>query len=155
MSNAVVAGLLLIAGSYGLLRVLASPIVARSLWLGLCVTAVASAVCFHFATEYQWQAIFSSATALRSALVCFLIAANGLTMPFLYGADKWLAKRKWQRIPEVTLHIPAFFGAAPGALLAQKLFRHKTRKTAFRRIFYLSLLSSAILYAFLVYLFAQ
>lgn len=53
-----------------------------------------------------------------------------------YGYDKFAAKREWGRIPEVTLHALALIGGAIGALLGQRLFRHKTVKIEFQRVFW-------------------
>jgi len=49
----------------------------------------------------------------------------------VYGFDKRRADNGGRRVPERTLHILAFFGGWPGALIAQRQFRHKTRKTSF------------------------
>ena len=45
--------------------------------------------------------------------------------------DKFLAKADMWRIPETVLLGAAFVGGAFGALLAMKIFRHKTRKRIF------------------------
>lgn len=58
----------------------------------------------------------------------------------VYGVDKSAALRQMYRVPENTLHLLALLGGWPGATLAQRLFRHKTRKTAFLVMFYLCLL---------------
>ncbi len=57
----------------------------------------------------------------------------------VYGVDKSAALRQMYRVPENTLHLLALLGGWPGASLAQRLFRHKTRKTAFLVMFYLCL----------------
>lgn len=50
----------------------------------------------------------------------------------LYGYDKWQARRAGARIRETTLHLLALAGGWPGAWLGQIVWRHKTRKWAFR-----------------------
>ena len=54
-----------------------------------------------------------------------------------YGIDKEQARRAGRRIPEKQLHVLAILGGWPGALLGQRVFRHKTRKTRFQLMFWL------------------
>ena len=54
----------------------------------------------------------------------------------LYGRDKAAARRGRWRVSEATLHVVALLGGWPGALLAQGVFRHKTRKRPFRIVFW-------------------
>lgn len=69
----------------------------------------------------------------------------------LYGVDKYAAIKGGQRIPENRLHLCSLLGGWPGALLAQSLFRHKTRKQSFQVQFWLvSLLNGGLLVALLV-----
>ncbi|MDW7745879.1 DUF1294 domain-containing protein [Halomonas sp.] len=49
----------------------------------------------------------------------------------LYGVDKAAARRGARRIRESTLQLVALAGGWPGALLARRWFRHKTRKQPF------------------------
>ena len=64
-----------------------------------------------------------------------------------YGIDKSAAKQKKWRVKESTLHFMSFLGGWPGALLGQKMFRHKTNKRSFRFMFWLTLiLNLALLY---------
>ena len=69
----------------------------------------------------------------------------------VYGFDKRRAKLEGDRVPEKTLHILSLLGGWPGAIIGQKLFRHKTIKTRFRLVFWLTvvgnLVISVILYA--------
>lgn len=63
-----------------------------------------------------------------------VIVTNFITS-MLYGFDKWLAIRGYFRIREVTLHVFSVFGW-PGALIAQRLFRHKIKKLSFQLVFW-------------------
>jgi len=50
----------------------------------------------------------------------------------IYAYDKTMAhKNKW-RISEKKLHLLAFLGGWPGALITQRVIRHKTRKHLFK-----------------------
>jgi uncharacterized membrane protein YsdA (DUF1294 family) len=54
----------------------------------------------------------------------------------LYWNDKRKARTDAWRTPENVLHAVALAGGWPGALLAQQLFRHKTRKVSFQVVFW-------------------
>ncbi|MDA3947176.1 MAG: DUF1294 domain-containing protein [Helicobacteraceae bacterium] len=58
----------------------------------------------------------------------------------MYALDKFFAKRSWLRIPESLLHLLAFAGATPAAILAQQLFWHKTTKRSFQITFWMIVL---------------
>ena len=53
-----------------------------------------------------------------------------------YGLDKYKAQKGLWRIPEKTLHILELCCGWPGALLAQRLLRHKSYKKSFRIVFW-------------------
>ncbi|WP_028620089.1 DUF1294 domain-containing protein [Pseudomonas sp. Ant30-3] len=55
---------------------------------------------------------------------------------FLYWGDKRKARTDRWRTPENVLHAVEFAGGWPGALLAQQVFRHKTRKVSFQILFW-------------------
>ena len=59
---------------------------------------------------------------------------TSLILFLLYGFDKRAARLSRRRIPEARLHFLAVIGGIPGALLAQQVFRHKTRKTSFQLV---------------------
>src|SRR5436190_14697220 len=65
-----------------------------------------------------------------------LVGVNLATL-VLYGYDKAVAGGTWLRVPENVLHLLAFLGGSPAALLGRALFRHKTVKPSFRRMFWL------------------
>ena len=48
-----------------------------------------------------------------------------------YSRDKTAAQNNRRRTPELTLHLMSLIGGWPGALIAQVLLRHKTRKASF------------------------
>lgn len=68
--------------------------------------------------------------AFLPALIALAVCVNLLTM-LLFWMDKRRAIAGERRIPEADLLRLAFFGGSPGALLARRLFRHKTRKQPF------------------------
>lgn len=55
---------------------------------------------------------------------------------FAYWRDKRSAERDGWRTPEQSLHLLELLGGWPGALLAQQLLRHKTRKLSFQLVFW-------------------
>lgn len=71
-------------------------------------------------------AAYLSVVAVMS-LVCFIA----------YGLDRRQAVNGGRRVSERTLHLLAFLGGWPGALLAQRQFRHKTQKVTFRLVFWM------------------
>ena len=56
----------------------------------------------------------------------------------LYGHDKSAAVRNAWRVQENTLHLSALIGGWPGALAAQRLFRHKSSKASFQSVFWIT-----------------
>ena len=61
----------------------------------------------------------------------YLIAVNLLTF-VTYGIDKWKARKNHWRVREATLLLLAVLGGSIGALLAMKVFQHKTLHKKFR-----------------------
>lgn len=64
-----------------------------------------------------------------------------------YGIDKRAARDGGRRISEATLLMMGLLGGWPGALLARRRFRHKTRKQPFRTLFWLSVVANVALVA--------
>ncbi|WP_245574994.1 DUF1294 domain-containing protein [Chitinilyticum litopenaei] len=81
--------------------------------------------------------ILRSSHALPLALACLAFSAIAFAA---YGLDKARAQSGSWRITEATLHGWALLGGWPGAWLAQRVFRHKTRKAGFRGVFLATLL---------------
>jgi len=61
-----------------------------------------------------------------------------------YGFDKAAARRGGQRVSEQTLLTLGLLFGWPGALVAQQLFRHKTRKRSFRRMFWTTVIVNVV-----------
>ena len=103
-------------------RDLSKPLPAGLSWVALVVFAAALAGAYFVFTLAWWvPALYGAAS-----LVAFAA----------YGIDKAAARRQATRISEQTLLILGLIGGWPGALVAQQVFRHKTRKRTFRRAFW-------------------
>jgi uncharacterized membrane protein YsdA (DUF1294 family) len=68
-----------------------------------------------------------------AGVVCYLLAMN-LWAFAAFWADKRAARLGEWRTPERTLLMLALIGGTSGAIAAQQLLRHKTRKEPFRSI---------------------
>jgi uncharacterized membrane protein YsdA (DUF1294 family)/cold shock CspA family protein len=73
--------------------------------------------------------IFAASYLLTSALTLIV-----------YALDKSAAQKNQWRTPENTLHTLALVGGWPGALIAQKWFRHKSSKTSFQFVFWITVI---------------
>jgi len=71
-------------------------------------------------------------------LAAWYFVASLVTL-VIYGIDKRAAQRGSRRVPEGMLHAIALLGGWPGALVAQPLFHHKTLKTSFQLVFWLTI----------------
>ena len=77
----------------------------------------------------------------RGYLPGSILAAYGgvsLVLFLMYWIDKRSARRGGQRTAENTLHLFELCCGWPGALLAQQVFRHKTRKGSYQFVFWLA-----------------
>ena len=64
---------------------------------------------------------------------------------FMYWIDKAAAKHNRSRTPESTLYLIGLIGGWPGALLAQRLLRHKSIKRSFQTIFWVTVFMNCCL----------
>jgi len=69
----------------------------------------------------------------------------------MYRADKIAAERGAWRTPEANLHAIALLGGWPGALVARRVFRHKTTKQPFRTIFWGTVIANCVALAWLLF----
>lgn len=104
--------------------------------IGSILVAAAIGAVLLFETGWAWW-------------VCWLIAVNAIVLA-LYGWDKRRAVVSGFRIPEATLHTLAATGGSPGALVGQRLFRHKTAKREFQIIFWATVAAQTAVVAWLL-----
>ena len=64
-------------------------------------------------------------------LTIYLVTIN-VAMFFVYGLDKWKARRSKWRITEAALLLLAVLGGSIGAWLGMKVWHHKTLHKKFR-----------------------
>ena len=81
----------------------------------------------------------------------YLAVVNLVTF-FLYGIDKWKAKRDKWRIEEATLLWWAVAGGSVGALLGMKAWHHKTQHAKFKYGVPVILIVQAVIAGVIIYL---
>ena len=113
------------------------------------------------AGRFRYAGVASGVWLAMFVLLVFFAALGGLfyqgylpyAIPAAYGGaslvsflsywiDKRAAKRGDQRIAENTLHLFELCCGWPGALVAQRVFRHKTRKGSYQFVFWLAVLAN-------------
>jgi uncharacterized membrane protein YsdA (DUF1294 family) len=92
-----------------------------------------------------------SAKYVEARWYALAFAAVNVSTFALYGLDKLLAAADSRRVPERTLHLAAFLFGSPGALVAMRVFRHKTKKTSFQLVLALLVLVQMIVINYLIY----
>ena len=85
-------------------------------------------------------------------LLVSLSVINVLTL-FIYGIDKWKARRNKWRISEAALLWLTVAGGSIGALLGMKVWHHKTMHKKFKYGLPAILLLQVALAGFILYLF--
>lgn len=88
--------------------------------------------------------VVSGATPLPVIFIYFI--ANCITF-IVYEFDKSAAMNKRWRTREATLHFLGLIGGWPGALIAQRMFRHKSKKRDFQIVFWLAVVVNSGLLA--------
>lgn len=69
----------------------------------------------------------------------FIVYLGASILTFiLYAFDKHAAGKGGRRAPESTLHLLSLLGGWPGALIAQRILRHKSAKTSFQIMFWIT-----------------
>jgi uncharacterized membrane protein YsdA (DUF1294 family) len=98
--------------------------------------------------------IFAVATVVVVGRLPFAVLALYLGASVLafaaYALDKSAARDGRRRIAESTLHLFGLAGGWPVALLAQRVFRHKSRKAEFQRMFWVTVVVNCLGLAWLL-----
>lgn len=81
--------------------------------------------------------------------ILLLYLAVSLLTFVMYALDKAAARRDTWRTRESTLHLLALLGGWPGALIAQQKLRHKTSKSAFRLVCWLTVVLNCAVFVWL------
>lgn len=117
-----------------------------------------------FSTEVAAAAAGSRRSAIPLAVaVMFIVALGGIVFAgrlpvgvllFYLGAsviafaaywlDKSAARHGRWRTEERTLHLLGLAGGWPGALFAQRVFRHKSSKAEFQRVFWVTVVVNCL-----------
>jgi uncharacterized membrane protein YsdA (DUF1294 family) len=78
---------------------------------------------------------------LPLTLISVYLAASTITF-IAYAIDKSAAQNNRWRTKESTLHLFGLAGGWPGALLAQKTLRHKSKKDEFQTVFWATVIAN-------------
>ena len=87
--------------------------------------------------------VFVAASAFAGKLpfaVFWLYLIASIIAFLAYAFDKSAARNGQWRTQESTLHLFALIGGWPGALVAQKLLRHKSKKQSFLVVFWVTVM---------------
>jgi uncharacterized membrane protein YsdA (DUF1294 family) len=88
--------------------------------------------------------------ASMSPLVPALYIVASLFTFIMYAVDKSAAREGAWRTQESTLHLLSLAGGWPGALVAQQVLHHKSRKRSFRSVFWLTVLLNCGVFVWLL-----
>ena len=89
-----------------------------------------------FVTLFVILLIVAVATRTLPIEVLGIYAAASVIAFIAYAFDKSAAEREQWRTKESTLHFFGLIGGWPGAWLAQRVFRHKSRKQEFQAVYW-------------------
>jgi len=88
-------------------------------------------------------------TKLPPLILAIYVGLSLFTL-IIYAIDKSAAKRGTWRTQESTLHLLSLAGGWPGALIAQQLLRHKSKKKDFRVVFWSTVLINCNVFIWLL-----
>ncbi|MES2579415.1 MAG: cold shock and DUF1294 domain-containing protein [Pseudomonadota bacterium] len=86
---------------------------------------------------------------LPNAVAWLYFIASALAF-FAYALDKSAAQKNQWRIKESTLHFLALAGGWPGALAAQQVLRHKSKKQSFKILFWITVFINCVVFYWLL-----
>lgn len=86
---------------------------------------------------------------LPPVMLSLYLAASTITF-IAYALDKSAAKQNRWRTKESTLHLFSIVGGWPGALLAQRVLRHKSKKEEFQSVFWGTVVINCVMLGWLL-----
>lgn len=96
--------------------------------------------------SYLWPLpIWVAGIYLGISVACFL----------LYAEDKSKARNGRWRVAESSMQVIALIGGWPGAIVAQQVLRHKTRKRGFQFVFWTAVVLNMTALALLVFILGR
>ena len=87
-----------------------------------------------------------SSLGMISVVALYLLGISAATYA-VFADDKRRAIKGMRRVPEKTLLGMALLGGTPGAMAAQHVLRHKTRKEPFRTVLWLITIVQVVILA--------
>lgn len=108
------------------------------------IGSIAAFLAVYLVAEWRW--------GVPATVGVFYLALSILAF-VMYSADKRAAQRGRWRTPENTLLVVGLIGGWPGAIVAQQLLRHKTKKLSFRTRFWISVIANVAVFVLLVWYF--
>lgn len=103
---------------------------------GSCLAILAFLSIYLVLNLYRPLPVWVAALYLAASVVCFVA----------YAVDKSAAVAGRRRVPERTLILLGFVGGWPGAMVAQQMLRHKTKKATFRAAFWTSTVLNVVVF---------
>jgi uncharacterized membrane protein YsdA (DUF1294 family)/cold shock CspA family protein len=104
-----------------------------------------------FAIYFVGIVIGAAAVGTLRPIVLVLYFGASAVAFVAYGIDKSAARKARWRVSESTLHLLGLCGGWPGGLLAQRIFRHKSRKQEFQTTFWATVVLNCIAFAACLY----
>lgn len=95
-----------------------------------------SALPLYFAAAFMLLIVALPLLGFLNWKIWIFYAAINIVTWFFYMFDKNAARKARQRTPENSLHLLSLIGGWPGALLAQRMFRHKSSKRSFQEVYW-------------------
>lgn len=96
-------------------------------------SALIIGLAYFIETHYFRTSVFSYKTLLL--FVVFQLVTINFTTFWAYWIDKRAARKRAWRVSENNLHTLEFMGGWIGAYIAQKVFRHKSSKQSYQRMY--------------------
>jgi uncharacterized membrane protein YsdA (DUF1294 family)/cold shock CspA family protein len=109
-----------------------------------------SSVGTYFAITFFSIVTLSALLGLLPIAIVGLYFALSVVTFLAYALDKSAAQSDRWRTKESTLHIFSLIGGWPGALVAQKALRHKSKKREFQSVFWFTVIANCFILGWLL-----